>query len=311
MFPDLSPIKGGDAGEESGSDEGSSSVALGWPLGGGDGGESRPAPPAKGKLTWRQGDFTIGSRLGGGTHSQVFVAREKATRFVCALKIIKKASVARGKLAERIQSEVEIQRTLRHPNILKLFAYFHDADRIYLVLEYCPGGQLYQMIGKTGMPEPEAASFVRQVVSALRYLHGKGYVHRDVKPENLLIDKRGTLRLADFGWAVPSRARRMTVCGTLDYMAPELLAEPPSHSSPVDLWAVGAVAHELLCGSPPFALPTSYQTYQNIVHAEYQPPSSFSVHAASFVASLLIKSESERMTIEQATLHAFVRSPRS
>ncbi|VDM67769.1 unnamed protein product [Strongylus vulgaris] len=119
-----------------------------------------------------------------------------------------------------------------HPNILRLKGYFHDKERVYIILEYADGGELYNRLKKKGrLEEAEAAryenafSYVRQLADALSYCHAKRVIHRDIKPENILLDQKGNVKIADFGWAVVSSySRRQTVCGTLDYLPPEMIS---------------------------------------------------------------------------------------
>ena len=266
------------------------------------------------KTMWCSDRFLIGCRLGAGTHSQVFVAKEKRTGFVCALKVIKKRNLESEKILQnQLRNEIEIQRGLTHKNIVQLFAYFYDKSRIYLVLEYCPGGQLFRQIQGRAMSEDKTASYIKQLLSAVEYLHEKYIIHRDIKPENILLDKKGKLRLADFGWSVYQQQgdpRRNTICGTLDYMAPELLKEHSSYSFPVDIWAVGIVTHELLTGSPPFAKLSATQTCDRILNTEItiKTDSLLSITAVDFIRKSLTKSESQRLTASRALQHSFVRS---
>ncbi|KHJ83883.1 hypothetical protein OESDEN_16410 [Oesophagostomum dentatum] len=129
----------------------------------------------------------------------------------------------------QVKREIEIQYHLRHPNILRLKGYFHDPQRVYIILEYADGGELYTRLKKKGkLSEYEAARCVRQLADALKYCHDKGVIHRDIKPENILLDQKGNVKIADFGWSVVSNhSRRLTVCGTLDYLPPEMISGKP------------------------------------------------------------------------------------
>merc|ERR1719361_1186437 len=203
------------------------------------------------------------------------MAREKETKYVVALKVLQKNQIAQTKVMHQLRREIEIQYHLRHPNILRLFAYFYDKQRIYLVLEFAQGGELYKVLKKRGkFSEPVASKYIRQVLDALRYLHEKKIIHRDLKPENLLLHK-DNIKIADFGWSVHTDERRETFCGTLDYLAPEIVERRP-HDDKVDLWAVGVLTFEFLVGTPPFETAGTNATFSRISKVQYRLPSSVS-----------------------------------
>ncbi|EEY70264.1 protein kinase, putative [Phytophthora infestans T30-4] len=156
--------------------------------------------------------------------------------------------------------KVEIHSRIRHENILPLFATFQDATRVYLVMKYAGGGDLYKkmrsMPGRR-FPERQAMLYTAQLVSALEACHQQHVIHRDIKPENLLLSQEGTIQLGDFGWSsanVTAANRRDTLCGTLDYLSPEMI-RGEKYDESVDIWAVGIIMYELLVGKPPFEAP--------------------------------------------------------
>eukprot|EP00754_Rhynchopus_humris_P048863 Rhum_TRINITY_DN8041_c0_g1::Rhum_TRINITY_DN8041_c0_g1_i1::g.25721::m.25721/K11481/AURKA; aurora kinase A len=288
---------------------------------------SSSAAQAAGHRGWSMDDFVVGKRLGVGAYSKVYMAQERETGFVVALKAVRRRDLHEKALWARLDAEVRIHRSLDHRNIVSLYGCFSDRHRVCLAVEYCPGGSVCALIPGGGLAEPAAAVLLVQLVAALGYLHGRGFVHRDVKPENLLIDKDGVLRLCDMGWTTTTCAaalqppppststlpspsfRRYTVCGTLDYMAPELLSEalsPHGHGTPVDLWALGVVAHELLTAATPFYHKSASDTRNAIVGRDYHAPRTFSARAAAFVAALLQKREAERPDVTWAAGHDFL-----
>nr|ACI01432.1 serine/threonine protein kinase A [Euglena gracilis] len=198
-------------------------------------------------------DFDIGKRLGHGKYGSVYLARERRTKFLCALKVLKKKELTADAVEHQLRREIEIQTNVRHRHVLRLYAYFHDATRIYLVLEFAEKGELYGHLQRmTRFPEPLAAKFIRQLAEALKYLHSKNIIHRDIKPENLLVDHRGHLKLSDFGWSVHAPGqRRATLCGTLDYLPPEMV-EQKVYNGAADIWCLGVLCFEFLVGKPPF-----------------------------------------------------------
>ena len=152
-----------------------------------------------------------------------------------------------------LRREVEIQTRLRHRNITRLNGYFHDAKNVYLILEFLPGGELYKAVAKAGgcVSEAQARLFMSDVASAVAYMHQRHVYHRDIKPENLLLGESGRVCLGDFGWAVHAPAphsTRFTLCGTPEYLSPEMVSGTRGHDRAVDLWALGVLLFELLVG---------------------------------------------------------------
>lgn len=199
-------------------------------------------PPQKCKKSWTTNDFEIGRPLGKGNLANVYLARDKKTRLVVALKIFDKKKVLERNMKDQLRREVEIQHHLFHRNILKLYGYFHDDEKCYSVLEYAPRGDLYRTMRRRGrFKEQTAASYITQLSNALIFCHDRNVIHRDIKPENLLIGVRDELKLADFGCCVhtPSN-KRQTICGTSQYLPPEMLGGE-SYDKAVDIWSLGVL----------------------------------------------------------------------
>lgn len=213
----------------------------------------QPAPPKQFHL----GMFEIGRPLGKGKFGRVYLARERSSGFVCALKVLHKIEIQQGKVEKQVRREIEIQSNLRHPNILQLYGHFHDSKRIFLILEFAGKGELYKHLRRENrFPEWKAAQYIAQMAAALRFLHKKHVMHRDIKPENILVGIHGEIKISDFGWSVHApNNRRNTMCGTLDYLPPEMI-KPGSHDNyyteKVDLWSLGVLTYEFLVGEAPF-----------------------------------------------------------
>ncbi|XP_044855910.1 aurora kinase C-like [Mauremys mutica] len=210
-------------------------------------------------------DFEIGRPLGKGKFGNVYLARERASRFIVALKVLFKSQMEKEGVEHQLRREIEIQSHLQHPNILRFYNYFHDKKRVYLILEYAPRGELYKELQKCRQfDEQKTATFMEELADALLYCHAKKVIHRDIKPENLLMGLKGELKIADFGWSVHAPSlRRRTMCGTLDYLPPEMI-EGKTHDEKVDLWCIGVLCYELLVGQPPFESSTHTETYRRI-----------------------------------------------
>jgi aurora kinase len=250
---------------------------------------------------WHLGMFEIGRPLGKGKFGRVYLAKEKSSGFVCALKVLHKSEIQQGKVEKQVRREIEIQSHLAHPNVLRLFGHFHDAKRIFLILEFAGQGELYKHLRKAQrFPEPKAAQYIAQMAAALKYLHKKHIMHRDIKPENILVGIHGEIKISDFGWSVHApNNRRNTMCGTLDYLPPEMLrggGKDNFYNEKVDLWSLGVLAYEFLVGEAPFE-DTQVMTQRKIARGEFTVPSFVSSEAKD-----LIKRVSLRASICQIKL---------
>ena len=230
--------------------------------------------------------FEIGKPLGKGKFGRVYLARERISGFVCALKVQHKSELQKGGIEKQTRREIEIQSNLRHPNILRLFGHFHDSKRLFLILEYAGKGELYKHLRKENkFPEWKAAQYIAQMVSALKYLHKKHVIHRDIKPENILVGIHGEIKISDFGWSVHApNDRRSTMCGTLDYLPPEMI-KPGSdnyYTRAVDLWSLGVLTYEFLCGEAPFE-DVATHTQRRIARADYSVPAFVSPEARDLI----------------------------
>ncbi|EWC47048.1 serine kinase ark1 [Drechslerella stenobrocha 248] len=252
------------------------------------------------------GSFEIGRPLGKGKFGRVYLAKERKTGFLCALKVLYKSELQHGKVETQLRREVEIQSNLRHPNILKLFGHFHDAKRVFLIIEFAGQGELYKMLRKAGsFSEPRAASYVAQMAAALSYLHKKHVIHRDIKPENILVGAHGEIKLSDFGWSVHAPTnRRTTLCGTLDYLPPEML-RGDSHGEKVDLWSLGVLMYEFLVGAAPFE-DSPLETQKRIVKLNFKVPDFVSPEAKDLITRLLRLDPDKRLPLDQVAQHPWI-----
>ncbi|KAF1786042.1 Aurora kinase [Phytophthora cactorum] len=273
--------------------------------------------------TWSLGDFEIGRELGTGKFGQVYLAREKNSRLFVALKVLVKEQLKAAGVSHQLRKEVEIHSRIRHDNILPLYATFQDAHEVkwsrscrtympfdvppsvYLVMKYAGGGDLYKkmrsMPGRR-FPERQAMLYIAQLVSALEACHHQHVVHRDIKPENLLLSEEGTIQLADFGWSsanVTAATRRDTLCGTLDYLSPEMI-RGEKYDESVDIWAVGIIMYELLVGKPPFEAPGQNETIELITEGQLRVPPMVSLAAKDLITRKLPE---KRISLQEIKAH--------
>mmetsp|Transcript_5233 Transcript_5233/g.8007 ORF Transcript_5233/g.8007 Transcript_5233/m.8007 type:complete len:312 (+) Transcript_5233:151-1086(+) len=279
-----------------------------------NGGEKGGIKAGQQKKKWSIEDFEIGRCLGKGKFGNVYLARTKADRRVVALKVLFKEEIEKSELQHQLKREVEIHHRIKHDNVVRLFAYFHDATRVYLVLEYVSGGELFSELRNSPsgrFTEERASEVIRQLVSALAQCHKLRVVHRDIKPENILVTKDGKIKLADFGWSVASATareemKRQTLCGTLDYLPPEMVAEQ-TYDERVDIWMTGVLMYEMLVGTAPFAAPGVDETYDKVEECSYSLPPDISSEAKELVKALLVKDPRERLwPIKHVLLHPWI-----
>ncbi|XP_019869641.1 aurora kinase B isoform X2 [Aethina tumida] len=242
---------------------------------------------------WSIADFELGMRLGRGKFVKTLIKKE----------------IVKGRVERQILREIEIQSHLKHPNILQLLAWFHDSHRIYLVLEYAGKGELYKHLKNSPggcFNEHLSAKYTYQVANALDYCHENEVIHRDLKPENLLLTINGDVKLADFGWSVHAPSmRRRTLCGTLDYLPPEMV-EGREYCQYVDNWCLGVLCYEFLVGKPPFESETSKETYSKIQHVELRFPNHVTEGARDLITRLLVKSSHKRITFPEVMKHYWI-----
>uniref|UniRef100_A0A6N2NJS3 non-specific serine/threonine protein kinase n=1 Tax=Salix viminalis TaxID=40686 RepID=A0A6N2NJS3_SALVM len=199
------------------------------------------------------GRYEIGKLLGHGTFAKVYHARNIKTNEGVAIKVIDKEKILKGGLIAHIKREISILRLVRHPYIVQLFEVMATKAKIYFVMEYVRGGELFNKVAKGRLKEEVARKYFQQLISAVSFCHARGVFHRDLKPENLLLDENGNLKVSDFGLsAVADQIRQdglfHTFCGTPAYVAPEVLARKGYDAAKVDIWSCGIILFVLMAG---------------------------------------------------------------
>jgi len=241
--------------------------------------------------------FGLGETLGTGTFGRVrlvsFRSGQKEHWF--ALKMLKKSEVIRLKQVEHIKAEKSILLQIAHPFIVNLYAAFQDERYLFMLMEYVIGGELFSQLRKVGRFSSETARFYAcEITLAFQYLHGKNIVYRDLKPENLLIDREGHLKITDFGFAKEVVDRTWTLCGTPEYLAPEII-QGKGHGKGVDWWALGILIFEMLAGYPPFYDENPFGIYQKILAGNVDFPRHFDINAKDLVKKLLTADRTKRL----------------
>ena len=232
-------------------------------------------------------DYEIGETLGTGSFGRVRISKNRKTNEYVAMKIMKKVEILKSKQADHIANEIKILSMIDHPFVIKFDGFTQDDKYLYLALELINGWELFTYLRGVGrFPVDQARVYIAQIVSIFEYLHSKNIIYRDLKPENILIHKSGYLKLTDFGFAKIVEGRTYTLCGTPEYLAPEIILNK-GHGKPVDWWTCGILLYEMIAGIDPFSDDDPMMVYQKILKGKIKFPSGFDSNAKSLVKHLL------------------------
>lgn len=244
---------------------------------------------------WKLSDLEMRETIGTGTFGRVRLCRHKATSKYCALKILKKQEILRMKQVDHILAEASILQEIQHPFVVNMLKGFMDADRLYILMEYVVGGELFSHLRKAGkFPNDVAKFYAAEVILAFEYLHSKDIIYRDLKPENLLLNFDGNIKITDFGFAKRVLDRTFTLCGTPEYLAPEII-HTKGHDKAVDWWALGILLYEMLVGYPPFFDESPYKIYEKILEGRVQFPRWVDAKAKDLIKGLLTLDHTKRL----------------
>ena len=232
-------------------------------------------------------DYNMGETLGTGSFGRVKIAKDKKTGEFVAMKIMKKIEILKSKQADHIANEIKILSMIQHPFVITFGGFTQDDRNLYLAIELINGGELFTYLRGVGrFPVDQARFYICQIICIFDYLHNKNIIYRDLKPENILIHKSGYLKLTDFGFAKIVEGRTYTLCGTPEYLAPEIILNK-GHGKPVDWWTCGILLYEMIAGIDPFSDDDPMMVYQKILKGKIKFPSGFDSNAKSIIKHLL------------------------
>lgn len=240
-------------------------------------------------------DFQILRTLGTGSFGRVHLTRSIHNGRFYAMKVLKKERVVNMKQVEHTNDERRMLKLAQHPFIIRMWGTFHDCHNLFMIMDYIEGGELFSLLRKSQrFPTPVAKFYAAEAFLAIEYLHDLDIIYRDLKPENILLDKNGHIKLTDFGFAKEVADVTYTLCGTPDYIAPEVVATKPYNKS-VDWWSFGILIFEMLTGYTPFYDPTPMKTYENILNGTITYPDYLPPDILDLLQKLIVKDLTQRL----------------
>lgn len=253
----------------------------------------RRSTVSKGKYTLA--DFLILRTLGTGSFGRVHLVRSVHNNRFYAIKVLKKDQIVRMRQVEHTNDERRMLKLVEHPFLIRMWGTFQDSRSLFMVMDYIEGGELFSLLRKSQrFPNPVAKFYAAEVTLALEYLHSHNIIYRDLKPENILLDKNGHIKITDFGFAKEVPDVTWTLCGTPDYIAPEVVTTKAYNKS-VDWWSLGILVYEMLTGYTPFYDQTPMKTYENILLGHVRYPSYLNPDAVDLLQRLITKDLTRRL----------------
>jgi len=242
-------------------------------------------------------DFELLNVIGKGSFGKVMQVKKKDDNKIYAMKVLRKEAIIARKQVAHTRAEKSILQKIQHPFIVRLHYAFQTKDKLYMILDYVNGGELFFHLKKEGrFPEIRVKFYAAEIVCAMAHLHSLQVVYRDLKPENILIDMEGHICITDFGLSkeIKPEEGTHTFCGTPEYLAPEVL-KGQGHGTAVDWWSLGTLIYEMLTGLPPFYSQNINIMYQKILNGELRFPSYVSADAQSLLEGLLTRDVEKRL----------------
>ena len=261
------------------------------------------------------GEYELGRTLGKGHFSKVKLGIHVKTKKQVAIKIMEHKALAEEHMEEQLKREIAIMRKLDHPHVTKLHEVLQTQKHVYLVLELVTGGELFdKIVQKKRFDEQMARNYFQQLVVGTYYCHLHDVAHRDLKPENLLLDDKGRLKISDFGLSnlQPTGGsgegkQLFTMCGTPEYVAPEVLRDQGYNGFIADVWSCGVILYVMLAGSLPFRDTERSTVFQKIKAAQYEMKPFFPEGAQDLLRKMLVVDPQERWTLEQIAQHEWFK----
>lgn len=246
--------------------------------------------------------YDFGRLLGKGNFAKVYYARNLETGQGVAIKVIDKEKVLKVGLIDQTKREVSVMSLMKHPNVMELYEVMASKTKIYFVMEYAKGGELFNQVARGRLKEDIARMYFQQLIGAVDFCHSRGVYHRDLKPENLLLDENGSLKVSDFGLSALAESKRQdgllhTTCGTPAYVAPEVINRKGYDGAKADIWSCGVILFVLLAGVLPFHDSNIMELYRKIGKADYKCPNWFPSDVRRLLSKILEPNPKTRISI--------------
>lgn len=255
---------------------------------------------SKGNILMQKYDF--GRLLGKGNFAKVYYGRDLATGQSVAIKVIDKEKILKVGLIDQTKREISAMGLVKHPNIVRLYEVMATKTKVYFVMEYAKGGELFNRLLKGKLKPDKARSYFQQLMCAVEFCHNRGVYHRDLKLENLLLDENDVLKVADFGLSAFSECKKQdgllhTTCGTPAYVAPEVISRNGYDGAKSDIWSCGVILFVLLSGHLPFQDANLINMYRKIGKGQYKCPFWFPSEVQRLLSRMLDPNPSKRISI--------------
>ena len=259
------------------------------------------------------GPYVFQGPIGEGAFSIVKLVQNEETKDYFACKVVPRSRLHSSHLRQRFEAEIRINQQLHFPGIVEMYDLLSDDKNYYIVMEFCPNGELFQyIVDRNRLAENEAKPIFRQILETLEYIHSMNVSHRDMKPENLLIDQFGHIKISDFGLSrfIKSSGLVDTPCGSPCYASPECISGKPYNGITTDIWSSGVILYAMLTGQLPWTKRNQAQLFQQIKKGEYVIPGFLTEDCADFLRRLLTVDYKQRITIPEAYKHPWLeKSP--
>ncbi|KAK8896146.1 hypothetical protein M9Y10_014039 [Tritrichomonas musculus] len=283
----------------------------------------------------RIGNYVIKNIIGQGGFSSVYIAEEilqnnestkdnkinerrnetnaSSAKNCVACKIIPREKFEKQKLTKRLDQEIRVHQMMHHPNVVQLIDIQKDSKFYYIFLEFCPSGELLQIITSSRkISEIEAAIIFKQILIGLQYIHSLNVAHRDLKLENILVGQYGQIKIADFGLSklldIKSKGFTNTPCGSAFYVSPECISGLPYDGKKSDIWSCGVILYAITTGSFPWTRKNQFQLFKQIKKGDYKIPYYISDNCSDLIRRLLTVDHNKRITIDEALIHPFLKN---